>query len=222
VLVAAISAPMLRSLPDTRGGAEPAHLENPRSLLARSAVLVAALAFSAIIVEGGSADWSPLYLREYAHASPGLAAVGFAAFSLAMMAVRFRADRLTARTSAASVARLGALLSAAGLAIAIALPSVPSAIFGYVLAGAGVAVLVPLAFSAGANLGRSGTALSLVAAAAYAGSVAGPGLIGNVADHFGLRLALGIPLVAALIVAVLAGSLGGTASPQHDRPYSEA
>jgi MFS family permease len=207
VLVAAISAPLLRTLPDTRGGAEPVRQETTRSLLTRSAALVAALGFSAIIVEGGGADWSPLYLREYGHASQGLAAVGFAGFSVAMMAVRFRADRLTARTSATSVARLGALLSAIGFGIAIALPAVPGAIFGFVMVGAGVAVMVPLAFSAAANLGRSGTALSLVTSAAYAGSIAGPGLIGNVADQLGLRLALGIPLVAALIVAVLAGSL---------------
>jgi MFS family permease len=75
--------------------------------------------------------------------------------------------------------------------------------------------MVPLAFSAGANLGRSGTALSLIASAAYAGSIAAPGLIGNVADRLGLRVALGIPLVAALIVAMLAGSLG---SGQSVRP----
>ena len=175
--------------------------------MTRSAALVAALGFSAIIVEGGGADWSPLYLREYGHASQGLAAVGFAGFSVAMMAVRFRADRLTARTSATSVARLGSFLSAIGFGIAIALPAVPGAIFGFVMVGAGVAVMVPLVFSAAANLGRSGTALSLVTSAAYAGSIAGPGLIGNVADQLGLRLALGIPLVAALIVAVLAGSL---------------
>jgi MFS family permease len=208
VLVAAISAPLLGSLPDTRGGAEPDHQKTTRRLLTRSAALVAALGFGAIIVEGGGADWSPLYLFEYGHASQGLAAVGFAGFSVAMMAVRFQADRLTTRTSAISVARLGAFLSAVGFAVAIAVPAVQGAIFGFVLVGAGVAVMVPLAFSAGANLGRSGTALSLVASAAYAGSIAGPGLIGNVADRLGLRLALGIPLAAALIVAVLAGSLG--------------
>lgn len=207
LLVIAISAPLLRSLPNTRGGSETVHEQTTRTLLTRSAALVAALGFSAIIVEGGGADWSPLYLREYGHASQGLAAVGFAGFSVAMMAVRFRADRLTARTSATSVARLGALLSAIGFGIAIALPAVPGAIFGFVLVGAGVAVLVPLAFSAGANLGRSGTALSLVTSAAYAGSIAGPGLIGSVADHLGLRVALGIPLAASLLVAMLAASL---------------
>jgi fucose permease len=214
LFVAPISVPLLRTLPDTNGGAEPGHEGVTRRLITRSAALVGALVFSAIIVEGGGADWNALYLREYGHASQGLAAVGFAGFSLAMMAVRFRADRLTARTSATTVARLGALLAVIGFGIALALPAVPSAIFGFVLVGTGVAVLVPLAFSAGANLGSSGTALSLVASAAYAGSVVGPGLIGNVADHLGLRLALGIPLAAALLVAILAAGLRSGQSVQ--------
>jgi MFS family permease len=215
LLVAAISAPLLRTLPNTRGGAQPADEATTRRLITRSAALVAALGFCAIIVEGGGADWNALYLREYGHASQGLAAVGFAGFSVAMMAVRFRADRLTARTSATTVARLGGLLAAVGFGIAIALPAVPGAIFGFVLVGTGVAVIVPLAFSAGANLGRSGTALSLIASAAYAGSIAGPGLIGSVADHVGLRVALGLPLAASLIVAMLAAGLrtGESAHP---------
>ena len=207
LVVLAISAPLLRTLPDTRGGAEPTQEANVRRLIGRTATLVAALGFCAVIVEGGGADWNALYLREYGHASQGLAAVGFAGFSVAMMAVRFGADRVTALTSPTSVARLGALLAAIGFGIAIAWPAVPSAIFGFVLVGAGVAVIVPLAFSAGANLGRSGTALTLITSTTYAGSIAGPGLIGNVADHLGLRVAMGIPLAAALIVAVLAANL---------------
>jgi fucose permease len=223
LLVSAVSVPLLRALPNTSGGADPIRPTTSRVLMSRSAALVAALGFSAIIVEGGGSDWNPLYLREYGHASQALAAVGFSGFSVAMMAVRFSADRVTARTSPTSVARLGALLSAIGFAIAITWPAAPSAIFGFVVVGAGVAVIVPLAFSAGANLGRSGTALSLIASAAYAGSIAGPGLIGNVADHVGLRVALGIPLAAALIVVMLAAGLRtGQSASLRDSPYSKA
>ena len=64
-----------------------------------------------------------------------------------------------------------------------------------------------LAFSAAANLGHSGTALALALASGYAGSIVGPVLIGSVADHFGLRAAMTVPLVSALVIVVLAGSL---------------
>jgi MFS family permease len=84
---------------------------------------------------------------------------------------------------------------------------VPGAVTGFALVGAGVAVLVPLAFSAAANLGRSGTALALVLSAGYAGSIAGPALIGTTADHIGLRTALVIPLLAAVAIVTLAGNL---------------
>ena len=219
-IAAAATAPLLRDLPDTRAGADRTTPRAPDSSWLRSSVVVvAAIAFAGIVVEGGTADWSALYLREFSHASPGIAAGGFAAFALAATVVRFRADLLTARTTPATVARLGGLIAAIGLAIAIAIPALPIAIIGFALVGMGTAVLMPLAFSAGANLGSSGTSLTIVLAAAYAGSIAGPALVGTTADHLGLRVALTILLAAAIVVAALAGNLQGadrpTPAPSH-------
>ncbi|GAC1507378.1 MAG: MFS transporter [Candidatus Dormibacteraceae bacterium] len=205
---AVASAPFLRSLPDTRSGAPRlAPSGAGRLWLTASVVAVVAIAFCSFLVEGGTADWSSLYLREFSHANAGVAAGGFAVFALAATVTRFRADLLTAHTSPATVARLGGLLAVLGLALAIAVPALPGAIVGFALVGIGTAVLVPLAFSAGANLGKSGTALTVVLAGGYAGSIAGPAMIGNTADHFGLRVALGIPLGAALVIIALAGNL---------------
>jgi fucose permease len=215
VLAAGASAFFLRELPNTRSGApRSATGATGRLWLTGFVVAVAAISFCSILVEGGAADWSPLYLKELGHANPGIAATGFAAFALAATLVRFRADRLTAHTSPTTVARLGGLIAAFGLALVIAVPALPGAITGFALVGLGTAVLVPLAFSAGANLGASGTALALVMAAGYAGSVAGPAMIGNVADRFGLRVALGIPLAAAIAIIALAGSLNPEPVPE--------
>jgi len=219
LFAAAASALYLRDLPNTRSGADRATPETAGSPWLRGSVaIVAAIAFAGIIVEGGT-DWSALYLREFSHASPGIAAGGFAAFALAATVVRFRADLLTARSNPATVARLGGLIAALGLAIAITVPVLPIAIIGFALVGTGTAVLMPLAFSAGANLGASGTSLMIVLAAAYAGSIAGPALIGITSDHFGLRVALTILLVAAIVVAALAGNLHAanrpTPAPSH-------
>ena len=161
---------------------------------------LAAMAFTGVIAEGGTSDWSALFLRELSHASPGVAAAGFSGFSIAATVVRFRADLLTARIGGMTVVRLGAALAAGGLVLAIALPVLPVAIVGFALVGVGTAVLLPLVFAAGANLVRSGSALSIVMASTYAGTIAGPPLIGSVADDFGLRLAMLIPLTAALVV----------------------
>jgi MFS family permease len=213
MVAAAASAWFLRQLPDTRsGGIQVAPARSGRLSLGWAVAAVALIAFCGILVEGGAGDWSAIYLREFSRASAGLAAAGFAGLALTSTLVRFRADRLTARTSPAVVARFGAFIAACGFALAIAVPSVPGAVTGFALVGAGVAVLVPLAFSAGANLGRSGSALALVLVAGYAGSIAGPALIGTSADHIGLRAALIIPLLAAVAIVTLAGHLR-TAAP---------
>jgi MFS family permease len=123
-----------------------------------------------------------------------------------MTFVRFVADRLTAVTGTRVVAALGGLVSAAGFALAIADPAPALAILGFALVGAGSAVMVPLAFSAGANLDSAGNALGIVTAAGYAGSIVGPPLVGAVADAAGLRLALLIPLAAGLVVFVIMAS----------------
>jgi MFS family permease len=207
-VAAVASAPFMRDLPDTRSGADRLTPSPAGGMWLRgSVVAVAAIAFAGIMVEGGAADWSALYLREFSLADSGVAAAGFAAFAVAATIVRFRADLLTAHTNPATVARLGALTAALGLALAIGVPVLPVAVLGFALVGMGTAVLVPLAFSAGANLGQSGTPLTIVLAAGYAGSIAGPALIGSAADHFGLRLALTILLAAAIVVAALAGNL---------------
>jgi MFS family permease len=89
----------------------------------------------------------------------------------------------------------------------MAVPALPGAITGIALVGAGTAVLFPLAVSAAANLGESGTALTLVMAGGYAGSIVGPAVIGNAADHVGLRIAFAIPLAATVVIVALAGNL---------------
>ena len=204
VVIAAASVWLLRGLED-----HVAVDEGPPAFgsVAVTSVLLAlvAMAFTGVIAEGGTSDWSALFLREVSHASPGLAAVGFSGFTIAATAVRFRADLLTARVGGLTVVRLGAALAVGGLLLAIALPLLAAAIIGFALVGVGTAVLLPLVFAAGANLMRSGSALAVVMASTYAGTIAGPPLIGAVADHLGLRLAMFIPLAAALVVLLLSG-----------------
>ena len=219
VLIAAASAPFLRNLPNTSSGADrPAPPGTSGLWLTAAVVSVATITFAAIITEGGTSDWTALYLRDLSHADPGVAALGFGGFSLAAMLVRFRADIVTAHTSTTTVMRIGSATAAIGLAIVIAVPALPFALVGFALVGMGCAVQVPLAFAAAANLGRSGTSLAIVFVTAYAGGIVAPALIGLTADHFGLRAAMLIPLVAALVVVSLAGSL--SPSPQPARKES--
>ena len=215
LVVAAGTAWFLAALP----AYERTRAEGPvRAAVSAAVIAVAAMCFAGIVTEGGTNDWSPLFLRELSHASPAVAAAGVTIFSLAAVLVRFQADRFTARSGRTAVARVGATIAVGGLVLVIASPALPTALIGFALVGMGTAVVLPLAFAAGANLGSSGTPLTVVMASTYAGTIAGPPAIGAAADHFGLRAAMAIPVLAALAVLVLGGSLRrAQASPHTQR-----
>jgi MFS family permease len=205
--MALVSGAALAGLPDTKGGAATLLPTGTGGWHLGSAVaVVAVLGLLGFMIEGGAGDWSAIYLRDFGHAGPGLAAIGFAGLSVAMTLVRFMADRVTGAAGPRVVAALGGLVAAIGFGIAIALPIPVVAIAGFALVGIGTAVLVPLAFSAGANLDKAGNALGIMTAAGYAGGIVGPPLIGAAADHFGLRLALLIPTFGALAVFAMIAS----------------
>jgi MFS family permease len=190
VLPALLSAPVARSATDGR-----------RLRLSPALVGLSVLAVCIMVSEGAMADWSPIYLGSVLGTGPGLAAAGYAVFSAAMTAGRLVGDRLTVRFGRVTLVRAGAVLAAAGLSASLLLESLPAAMLGFLCVGAGYSVIVPLVFSAAGRLdGRSaGPGLAAVTTAGYLGFLAGPAVIGVVAESFSLPIALG--LVVALSVA---------------------
>ena len=65
------------------------------------------------------ADWSAVYLRSVMRTTEGLAAAGYAGFSIAMLVGRLAGDWLTVRFSTGALARVGGALSAGGLSLAL-------------------------------------------------------------------------------------------------------
>ncbi len=159
-----------------------------------------------MVSEGAMADWTPVYLGSVLGTGPGLAAAGYAVFSAAMTAGRLAGDRLTVRFGRVTLVRTGALLAAVGLTFALTLESVPAALFGFLCAGAGYSVIIPLVFSAAGRLdGRSaGPGLAAVTTAGYLGFLAGPAVIGFVAEASTLPVALGLVVVLSICGASLA------------------
>jgi len=163
------------------------------------------LALLTLACEGAMADWTSVYLSADLAAGPGLAASGYAAFSLAMAAGRFAGDRLTAALGPVRLARASALLACAGLAAAVAAPFPLAAAGGFALTGLGLSNLIPLLFSAaGRTPGVApGQAIAGTAAAGYMGFLIGPPVIGFTAGLTSLRVSLaGLALCAALTAAL--------------------
>jgi predicted MFS family arabinose efflux permease len=171
----------------------------------RGAVVVLGLmAMLALMAEGAMADWSALYFRRSLGADASVAALGFAAFSCAMAAGRFAGDAIRARVGAVALVRASGGLAAASLATALAIGHPAAAIAGCAGMGLGLSNLVPLLFGAAGALDGATPAegLAAVTTCGYVGYVAGPPLIGLLAEA--TTLALGLGLVAACTAAVAA------------------
>lgn len=164
------------------------------------------IAFCAAIGEGAMADWSAVYLTEVFDASASFAALGFAAFSLTMTAGRLFGDSLSGASNPVLIVRLGGLLAALGLVVAAITPEPILALAGFAAVGFGLANVIPLTFSSAGNYPGipTGASIAGVATIGYAGFLAGPPLIGLVAEERSLPAAL-------LLVALLVGTLIFTA-----------
>jgi fucose permease len=174
--------------------------------LSRTVLTLAVVAFCGLLCEGAAADWSAVYLRTELKTSAGLAALGFTAFSLAMVSVRLSGDRLLTRFGAARTLPTLATIATVGLALALIIFTPGATIIGFAFLGLGVGLIVPGMFSAAGHLPgvNIAAAVSTVAALSYSGFVAGPPLIGALAGLTSLRGALVVLPVLTGTTAVLA------------------
>ncbi len=181
----------------------------PRGRLA----LIGVMAGLGFIVEGSVYDWSVLFLQTERGAPQQTAALAYASFSAAMALTRFGGDWLRARWS--PVALLCGSATLAGLALAMVLlsDSVVLALAGFALVGVGLANVVPVLFSAAAQVPGHSAAhgISAVASIGYCGFMVGPSLIGFVAHRSSLTVALGLMVVCAAVLAL--GARRGLAPP---------
>lgn len=163
------------------------------------------IAFCSMICEGTMFDWSGVYFKKVVGASEKTAGLGYNAFMSTMAAFRFVADWLTVRFGTKRVLQLSGALTAGGLLIAVTLPYFATAIFGFLLVGAGVSSVVPLVYSAA---GRSktlspGMALASVSTIGYLGFLAGPPLIGLIAEATSLRISFSVIALMGMCIAVM-------------------
>jgi MFS family permease len=184
---------------------EPVFVRIPRSVLSLGIV-----GFCALLVEGSMADWTAVYLRNTLDTTPGMAAAGYAVFSLAMTIGRLTGDRLTDALGSVRIIQAGGIFAALGVGLAILLTNQYVALLGFGMTGLGLAAIVPVVFS---SAGRSATiapsrAISAVTTTGYVGFMAGPPLIGFAAHLVTLRGALLIVVALSLVMVAMAGSVG--------------
>ena len=177
---------------------------------------LAVLAFCGLIVEGAIADWSAVFLREVLAAPEAVAALGVAAFSGCMAAARFGSDALTDRLGDRRLVSAGAAVAAVGLALVVGAPAVAVAVGGFAFVGLGMAAVVPALFRAASKAPglRPGVGIAAVTSTGYLGFLAGPPVLGFVAEATGLRVSFALLLALAAVVALGAASAFRRARPE--------
>jgi MFS family permease len=165
---------------------------------------------SAMLLEGAGADWSAIYMRDVFAASPLLCGLAVATGACTQGLMRFFADGLVDRYSPVGVAR--GLLSVLGVgALLVVLAPGPAwALLGLGLMGVGTSGIFPLAMSAAAQRVDRPAAVNVAALAqiSFVVFLLGPPLLGQVAEHWGVRSAFGACLPFVLLSLLAAGALG--------------
>jgi fucose permease len=162
------------------------------------------LVFAGMTAEGAMYDWCVLYLAQELGMAQSQAALGYAAFCVAMAASRFAGDALRERFSEAGLLRAGALLAAAAMAVVLLTRSPWVALPGFALVGAGLAPVAPILYNAAARSSGASPAAAIasVTSIGYFGFMLGPPVVGGIAHAASLGLALGLVVVAALALAI--------------------
>jgi MFS family permease len=167
------------------------------------------------MVDTAAFTWGPTYLDHAVDAPSDLVALATFPYLLASGLVRLAGDDLVRRHGPVRVLRAGALVACAGLAIVVFAPTWPVAVGGFLVMGAGVAVVAPLSFSAAARLAGGDTTDPGVRRARvdaviarfnqfnYVGALLGAVMTGLVGAG-SLRVGFALPMVLVLGILPLA------------------
>lgn len=167
------------------------------------------IAIAGAVIEDAGSSWASLYLRDSLSAPAAIAAFGYVALVGAQFVGRVLGDRMIDRWGQRAVVRAGGLIVAAGMAAALAFPTVPGTVAGFAAAGFGSATLIPAAMHAADELPglRAGTGLTILTWLMRAGFLGSPIVVGSIADAVSLRAGLLTVPAAGLVAVLLARAL---------------
>jgi len=174
------------------------------SWLTGSLLFLGLMCFAVFLSEGSMLDWSALFLRENRGIDPEFAGIGYAAFSIAMAVMRLLGDKIIMKLDGRIVVITGALVASGGLFLAVFSTWLPIILLGFVLLGVGAANIVPIFFSEAGRLKNVPASVSIpvVSVMGYTGQLAGPALLGFIAFHYSLDVAMGFTATLLLLVGI--------------------
>ncbi|ANM78210.1 MFS transporter [Serratia nematodiphila] len=195
------------------GGIDERRRGGARWALAHGKILfIALLCFFVFLTEGAMLDWSALFLHAERGVAKSQAGIGFTLYAVAVACGRLYGDRLIGAVGRFRTLLLGSLCAAAGVLLTVTVPLASAAFGGLMLAGLGIANIVPILFNAVGNQKQvpPGQAFPAVTLVGYLGLLTGPALIGFIANYTSLALAFGCTLLCLLLVSISAKAVTNT------------
>ena len=179
----------------------------------RRTLLIGLLVLSFAFTEGVANDWLTVAFVDGHRTSDAVGALGFGVFVMAMTVSRLVGGGALERWGRPAVLRVTAGLAAAGLLLVVFGPSLPWAVAGVLLWGAGAALGFPVGMSAaGDDPARAAGRVSVVASIGYTAFLAGPPLVGFLAEQAGILRSL-LVVFGALALALLTAGATASAGP---------
>src|SRR5690625_200907 len=189
-------------------------------------LLIGLLVLAATLTEGAANDWIAVAVESEMtpdlteRASETVGAISLGVFLTAMTAMRLFGNGLLDRRGRVFVLRLSAACGVIGLLLFGLSPWFYLAVVGIALWGLGSALGFPVGMSAASDDPlRAARRVAVVAAIGYTAFLAGPPLVGFVADHLGYRnslLLIAIPMAIGFVIAAKAAPLPGSRTALHE------
>jgi predicted MFS family arabinose efflux permease len=169
-------------------------------------LLIGALCFVVYLAEGAILDWSALYLTQDKKLETALGVLCYASFALMVTIGRFAGAPVVRALGTAKIIIFGSLLAASGIGLSIITVHWPLALLGYGLCGLGCANISPVLISSLSHQDDMPVHLAVTAATTigFAGVLAGPAIMGLLANYSSLSIAF-----AALMLMLLGIALTG-------------
>jgi MFS family permease len=187
--------PTIASIPEQKGLDQTSFVKPSRNLL-----ILIFIGLTVSMGEGVCFDWSALYLREIAKAPSSISALGFSFFAMAMTVGRFAGDTIIPRFGERRLLAAGGLLASFGVAIMLIIPNTTVSVLGFLILGMGCSLGAPILYSI--SMRQPGippaAGLATYATFSFLGFMAGPPVVGFIAEAYSLPL--GFALVGLLLL----------------------
>ncbi|KGL46098.1 MFS transporter [Listeria newyorkensis] len=179
-----------------------------RLWLNKRTVALAIMALCLAFVEGSANDWIPLAMVDGYDVSHSFSTIIYGVFLTGMISGRSVSGRLIDTYGRVLLLRIAVVLAAIGLLLVILKISIVLCVIAIFLWGLGASLGFPMTISAAGDESEFAVRrVSLVTLAGYSASLAGPPLLGFLANHFGLLNAFIFVLIAICVAGLFTSNV---------------